>query len=80
MYNPFDLRNFPTNDQAMVLIEHGDLLITNANYTYSVMLYNYNCQFWELVYQYDLKKVLLVRLVTPEILEKHYLNQIKLKL
>ena len=67
----------PTVQQALTLVEHGDLLATNCYHSYAVFLYNYQVEFWELVYDNNLKRAVLVRRVTPGILQE-YLDSIKL--
>lgn len=67
------------NDQACLLLDEGDLLATNCYYHYNILLYNYNNQFMELVYDNRAKQVLLVRVVNDNILQK-YLDSIELEM
>jgi hypothetical protein len=69
--------NLPVSDQACLLLDGGDLLATNCYYHYNVLLYNYENQFMELVYDNRVKQVLLVRVVNDNILQK-YLDNIRL--
>lgn len=71
--------NLSLSDQACLLLDGGDLIATNSYYHYNVLLYNYNHQFIELVYDNSTKQVLLVRLVNDNILQK-YLDNIHLDL
>lgn len=66
-------------DQACLLLTVGDLLATNRYYHYNVLLYNYQDQFMELVYDNHAKQVLMVRVVNDNILQK-YLDNIRLDL
>mgnify|MGYP006210921107 FL=1 len=67
------------SDQACLLLDGGDLLATNSYYHYNVLLYNYQNQFMELVYDNHAKQVLLVRVVNDSILQR-YLDNIHLDL
>ena len=71
--------NLSVSDQACLLLDGGDLLATNCYYHYNVLLYNYENQFMELVYDNRAKQVLLVRVVNGNILQK-YLDNIRLDL
>ena len=71
--------NLSVSDQACLLLDGGDLLATNSYYHYNVLLYNYQNQFMELVYDNHAKQVLLVRVVTDGILQR-YLDNIHLNL
>lgn len=71
--------NLSVSDQACLLLDGGDLLATNSYYHYNVMLYNYQNQFMELVYDNQAKQVLMVRVVNDNILQK-YLDKIHLHL
>ena len=71
--------NLSVSDQACLLLDSGDLLATNCYYHYNVLLYNYENQFMELVYDNRAKQVLLVRVVNDNILQK-YLDNIHLDL
>lgn len=66
-------------DQACLLLDGGDLLATNCYYHYNVLLYNFENQFMELVYDNRAKQVLLVRAVNDNVLQK-YLDNIQLDL
>ncbi len=67
------------NDQACLLLDEGDLLATNCFYHYNILLYNYDNQFMELVYDNRVKQVLLVRVVNDNVLQK-YLDSIELEM
>ena len=71
--------NLSVSDQACLLLDGGDLLATNSYYHYNVLLYNYQNQFMELVYDNHAKQVLLVRVVNDGILQR-YLDNIHLNL
>lgn len=71
--------NLSVSDQACLLLDGGDLLATNSYYHYNVLLYNYQNQFMELVYDNHAKQVLLVRVVNDSILQR-YLDNIHLEL
>ena len=71
--------NLSVSDQACLLLDGGDLLATNTYYHYNVLLYNYQNQFMELVYDNHAKQVLLVRVVNDNILQR-YLDNIHLDL
>jgi hypothetical protein len=71
--------NLSVSDQACLLLDAGDLLATNSYYHYNVLLYHYQNQFMELVYDNHAKHVLLVRVVNDNILQK-YLDNIELDL
>ena len=71
--------NLSVSDQACLLLDAGDLLATNSYYHYNVLLYHYQNQFMELVYDNHAKQVLLVRAVNDNILQK-YLDNIQLDL
>lgn len=71
--------NLSVSDQACLLLDGGDLLATNSYYHYNVLLYNYQNQFMELVYDNHAKQVLLVRVVNDSILQR-YLDNIQLDL
>lgn len=71
--------NLSVSDQACLLLDSGDLLATNCYYHYNVLLYNYENQFMELVYDNRAKQVLLVRVVNDNILQK-YLDNIHMDL
>jgi len=71
--------NLSVSDQACLLLDGGDLLATNSYYHYNVLLYNYQSQFMELVYDNQAKQVLMVRTVNDNILQK-YLDKIHLDL
>lgn len=71
--------NLSVSDQACLLLDGGDLLATNTYYHYNVLLYNYQNQFMELVYDNHAKQVLLVRVVNESILQR-YLDNIHLDL
>ncbi|MGC1243733.1 MAG: hypothetical protein WA874_19215 [Chryseosolibacter sp.] len=71
--------NLSVSDQACLLLDGGDLLATNSYYHYNVLLYSYQNQFMELVYDNHAKQVLLVRVVNDNILQK-YLDNIHLDL
>jgi hypothetical protein len=71
--------NLSVSDQACLLLDGGDLLATNCYYHYNVLLYNYDNQFMELVYDNRAKQVLLVRVVNDNIMQK-YLDNIHLDL
>ncbi len=67
------------SDQACILLDDGDLLVTNRYYHYNVLLYHYGNQFMELVYDNCANEVLLVRVVNDNTLQK-YLDNIRLDL
>lgn len=69
--------NLSVSDQACLLLDGGDLLATNCYHHYNVLLYNYEGQFVELVYDNRARQVLLVRVVNDNILQK-YLDDITL--
>jgi hypothetical protein len=69
--------NLSVSDQACLLLDGGDLLATNCYHHYNVLLYNYEGQFVELVYDNRVRQVLLVRVVNDNILQK-YLDDITL--
>jgi len=71
--------NLSLSDQACLLLDGGNLLATNSYYHYNVLLYSYHNQFMELVYDNQAKRVLLVRVVNDDILQK-YLDKIHLDL
>jgi|GEM_PF-6272925 hypothetical protein len=70
----FHFNNLSVTDQACLLLDGGDLLATNSFHHYNVLLYNYENQFMELVYDNRAKQVLLVRVVNEHILEKYLAN------
>jgi hypothetical protein len=79
MMDKIQFNNLSVSDQACLLLDGGDLLATNSYYHYNVLLYSFQNQFMELVYDNHAKQVLLVRVVTDNILQK-YLDNIHLDL
>jgi hypothetical protein len=67
------------SDQACMLLDSGILVATNSYYHYNVLLYSYQNQFMELVYDNSAKQVLMVRSVNDNILQR-YLDNIHLDL
>lgn len=73
------LIDLPLEQQTHVLLDDGNVLLQNDYYCYSVLLFSYKTEFWELVWDNKDKCVILVRPVGPGILQR-YLNQIHLNL